>query len=65
MNIRNLLAVNDEITQVTMELHKEEVEYLLTTAINLLVNKGSQILINEEEQDHQAHLFDDIEGSMQ
>jgi len=65
VNIRNLLAVNDEITQVTMELHKEEVEYLLTTAINLLVNKGSQILINEEEQDHQAHLFDDIEGSMQ
>ena len=65
MNIRNLLAVNDEITQVTMELHKEEVEYLLTTAINLLINRGSQILIDEEEQDHQAHLFDDIEGSMQ
>ena len=65
MNIRNLLAVNDELTQVTMELHKEEVEYLLTTAINLLINRGSQILIDEEEQDHQAHLFDDIEGSMQ
>jgi hypothetical protein len=65
VNIRNLLAVNDEITQVTMELHKEEVEYLLTTAINLLINRGSQILIDEEEQDHQAHLFDDIEGSMQ
>jgi hypothetical protein len=48
-----------------MELHKEEVEYLLTTAINLLINRGSQILIDEEEQDHQAHLFDDIEGSMQ
>jgi hypothetical protein len=65
VNIRNLLAVNDELTQVTMELHKEEVEYLLTTAINLLINRGSQILIDEEEQDHQAHLFDDIEGSMQ
>lgn len=65
MNIRNLLAVNDEITQVTMELHKEEVEYLLTTAINLLINKGSQILINEEEQDNQADLFDDIEGTIQ
>jgi hypothetical protein len=65
VNIRNLLAVNDEITQVTMELHKEEVEYLLTTAINLLINKGSQILINEEEQDNQADLFDDIEGTIQ
>jgi hypothetical protein len=48
-----------------MELHKEEVEYLLTTAINLLINKGSQILINEEEQDNQADLFDDIEGTIQ
>ena len=65
MVIKNLLAVNSEVTQVTMELQKEEVEYLLTTSINLLINKGSQILIEEDDQYHQNHLVDDIEGGMQ
>ena len=65
MVIKNLLAVNSEVTQVTMVLQKEEVEYLLTTSINLLINKGSQILIEEDDKYHQNHLFDDIKGGMQ
>ena len=65
MVIKNLLAVNSEVTQVTMVLQKEEVEYLLTTSINLLINKGSQILIEEDDKYHKNHLFDDIEGGMQ
>lgn len=54
--------MNDDITQVTLELQKEEVEYLLSTAINFLINRGSQMIA---EQDNQDHLFDDIEGTLQ
>jgi hypothetical protein len=48
-----------------MELQKEEVEYLLSTAINFLVNKGSQIVAEEDNQDHLDDFFPDIESTIQ
>jgi hypothetical protein len=64
MIIKNLLPLNNDTTEVTMDLKNEEIEYLLTTVINLLINKGSMVL-HQDEESIQGDLFDDVEGTMQ
>lgn len=65
MIIKNLSPVNHETTSVTMELQNQEVEYLLTTVINILINKGSYEMNREEIEATQQDLFEDVEGTMQ
>jgi hypothetical protein len=64
MIIKNLLPLNNDTTEVTMDLKNEEIEYLLTTVINLLINKGSMVL-HQDEESIQGDLFEDVEGTMQ
>lgn len=65
MRIKNSSRNNDGTLSFEVEMDPDEADYLITYAVNNLINVGAMVVQQQEHIDNQQDLFDNVEESMQ
>jgi len=64
MLIKNISQNKDGTLDFELKMEQQEADFLISFAINTLLNNGA-IQINEEDEDTQVDLFEDFDGNLQ
>jgi hypothetical protein len=62
--IKNISQNKDGTLDFELKMEQQEADFLISFAINTLLNNGA-IQINEEDEDTQVDLFEDFDGNLQ
>lgn len=64
MLIKNTSQNKDGTLNFELQMDQSEADFLISFAVNTLLNNGS-IQINQEDIDNQVDLFEDFDGNLQ